>query len=291
MPEAPTVWSGESGAIKSGATVYAAIRDWKASGKADNQAVIDSGTSGGTTRLGGNLDWSGSWSADGYPTVKPGDAVVFTGSIDNVEGLTGPIIVESVRVNYDIAGGKPITHDVTFSGNGAWTLGAATAADAAVAAPVSSVGVVVQLAAPAALPTWVNLEQVETITLEFKRSALAYVDSTSAGWNKRKRGPFDATIAIKVHPDATATDVAYGLQGLPSPRVVKMIKITDAQTTPGVYALNWMMFSDISDVDVNRETQAIVSCTLNAALCATTSIATVMTLGTVTGPNAQTLWP
>lgn len=297
MPEtAPTVFSGESGAISAGA-LYAAIHNWKITKKADNQAVVDSATSGGTTRLGGNTDWSGSFMADGYPTAAllAGD-VAFIGSIDNVKGCSGAIIVDSVRVNYDIAAGAPVTHEVSFSGNGTLTLGAAVAADASVADPVPSLGVVVSLAPPAAVPVPVELAQVQTITLEFKRANQAYSDSSSAGYTKRKRGPLDWSLSMKVSPDSNTGNAAYGLEGLPQPKDVRGITIEDANGD--TYLLDWGIFGEISDVEVNRETQGIVSCTLTADMCGTTILmigeeppVATPTLGSITDPAEAVVWP
>jgi len=291
MPEtAPTVFSGESGAISVAGSVWNAIRNWKVSKKSDNQAVVDSATSGGTTRLGGNADWSGSFMGDGYPAAYPGDAA-FIGSIDGVTGVTGSITIESVRVNYDISTGAPVTHEVAFSGNGTLTEGAAVAVDVSVADPVPSIGVVVSLAPASAdqSEAYVVLAQVQTITLEFKRPAQSYADSSSAGYTKRKRGPLDWTLSMKVSPDATTGNAAYGLAGLPQPKDVKGIKIEDADGL--TYLLDWGMFEELGDVEANRETQAIVSCTLNASMCGTTRIATVATLGSITDPNEVAVWP
>jgi len=289
MPEVPTVFSGETGALKLDDDVYAAIRNWKVTSKADNQAVVDSATSGGTTRVGGSSDWSGSFVADGYPTAYPGEKPVFLGSIDAVKGCYGTIIIDSVRINWDIATGKPVDHEVSFSGNGTLTLGAAVAADVSVATPVPSLGVTVSLATPAAVQSYTVLAQVQTITLEFKRANQAYSDSSTAGYTKRKRGPLDWTLSMKISPDATLADAAYGLEGLPQPKDVVGIKIEDADTL--TYLLDWAIFDDISDVEVNRETQGIVSCTLNASMCGTTDIAGTQTLGSVVDPAVTTVWP
>jgi len=292
MPEtAPTVFSGESGAISIAGSAYAMVRNWKITKKAANQPVVDSATSGGTTRLGGNTDWSGTFLADGHPSAGLWDAagVAFVGSMDGAKGCSGNIRVESVRVNIDIASGAPVTHEITFSGNGTLTLGAGVAADASVATPVPSIGSKVELAVPAAVPSWVELAQVQTITLELKRPSVAYADSSSAGYTKRVRGPLDWSLSMKVSPDATSGNAAYGLEGLPQPKTVKGIKITDGAA--GTWILDWGMFGEITDVEVNRETQGVVSCTLNAEMCGTTDIAAVQTLGSITDPASATLWP
>ncbi|HUT10430.1 MAG TPA: hypothetical protein VMY42_08035 [Thermoguttaceae bacterium] len=291
MPEtAPTTFSGELGAISIGGNDYAMIRNWKIAVKADNQAVVDSATSGGTTRLGGNMDWSGSFVADGHPDAGLWEeGVAFVGSIDGAKGAYGAIIVESVRVNIDISTGAPITHEVAFSGSGALTLGAAVEADASVATPVPSIGGKVELATPAAEQSYTELAQVQTITLELKRPSTTYADSSSAGYTKRKRGPLDWTCSIKVGPDSNTGNAAYGLEGLPQPKDVKSIKITDGNDT--TWILDWGIFDDISDIEVNRETQQVVACTLNASMCGTTDIATVQTLGSIVDPAVATVWP
>lgn len=291
MPEGPpTVFSGETGAVSVGGDNYVMIRNWKVTEKSDNQAVVDSATSGGTTRLGGNTDWSGSFMGDGYPGADLfSGSAAFIGSIDGAKGVSGDIVIDSIRINYDIAAGAPVTHEVAFSGNGTLTKGAGASADASVANPVPSLGAVVELATPAAEPSYTELAQIQTITLEFKRANQAYSDSSTAGYTKRKRGPLDWSLSMKVSPDATSGNAAYGVEGLPAPKTVKGIKIEDANGD--TFLLDWGMFEEISDVEINRETQGIVSCTLNASMCGTTVIATVATLGSITEPGETEVWP
>jgi hypothetical protein len=292
MPEtAPTVFSGESGAVKLDSNVYAAVKSWTISKTAGNTAYVDSATKGATTRGEGNKDWTGSFSADGYPAVAPGETVTFLGTMDAVKGCSGSAIIESVKVDWDFAGGGSVAHEVTFAGNGVLTLGAAVAADASICSPVSCLNGKVELATPAASPSWTELAGVENVSITFTRPGQTYVDTSTDGWTKRKRGALDWTASIRVHPDSNTGNAAYGLEGLPQPGTIKGIKVTDAQGTPLSYTLNWGMFADVSDVAVSRETQGIVSATLAVAMCATTLISGVATAGSITLPDASVMWP
>ena len=290
MPaQAPTVWSGESGAVSAGGYVYSAIGEWSVNYKADNQAVVDSSTAGGNVRVKGNKDWSGRFKANGYPEVVPGDTFAFIGSIDGVEGVAGQAIVDSIKIEWDVSGSKVVSHEATFSANGVLNEGAAVAVDISVAIPPASAGTVISIADPAASPSWVALAQVETISLEMKCENKSYVDSSTAQWTYRKRGPFDYTLNVKLHPDATDGDTAYGIQGLPQPQTVHGIQIVDGDGNTST--INWVMIGDLSDIMVNRSTQDIVSATMNAAMCGVAAVGGVKTRGSVTLPSIGVVWP
>jgi len=286
MPDQPVPYSGDKGAVGNGSAPLSAIGQWNVSVKAENQTVVDSSTAGGTLRLAGNEDWSGSYRANGaVPSFYPGAAFSFVGSIDGVNGVTGTAIVDSVKIDADIAGGKPWTHEVAFSANGPLSFGAAAAADASVAVPPSSIGTQVQLSSPAATPEWTPLNQVTTISLEFRRENSPYVDSGTGGNVMRKCGPLDWTIAIGVHPDAEATASV-----LPMPASVQGIEIT-LPNSGGSFTLSWAQFSDLSDLVVNRATQEIVSCVLHAAMCGVASVGGTLTRGSIVDPANNTVWP
>jgi hypothetical protein len=286
--QTPGTFSGVKGAVANGTSVLSAVGEWSVSLKAENQAVVDSSTAGGTVRVGGNTDWSGRYQANGLPAVHAGDSFAFIGSIDGTEGVSGTAIVDSVKIDWDIAGGKVVRHEVTFSANGPLAEGPAVAVDVSIAIPPSSVGTVASLAPPASSPAWTPIPQVGTITLEMKCDNKPYVDSSTGGQVCRKKGPLDWTLALSVHPDGTATDTAYGIQGLPQPKSVQGIQISAGS---GAYTLNWGMFSDISDILVNRATSEVVSCTLNAAMCGVASIGGTLTRGSITDPSGTTIWP
>ena len=125
--QTPGTFSGMKGAVANGTSVLSAVGEWSVSLKAENQAVVDSSTAGGTVRVGGNTDWSGRYQANGLPAVHAGDSFAFIGSIDGAEGVSGTAIVDSVKIDWDIAGGKVVRHAVTFSANGPLAEGPAVA--------------------------------------------------------------------------------------------------------------------------------------------------------------------
>ena len=148
MPNQPIPYAGDKGAVGNGSTALSAVGEWSVSVKAENQLVVNSSTAGGALRLAGNEDWSGRYRANGaVPAFSPGAAFTFIGSIDGVNGVTGTAIVDSVKIDADIAGGKPWTHEVAFSANGPLSFGPAAAVDASVGIPPSSIGTQVQLSA------------------------------------------------------------------------------------------------------------------------------------------------
>src|SRR5947207_1860310 len=95
------VHSGKFAAVNGKSTV----RNWSINDTNATKAFIASNTGGGTGRLKGNHDWSGSYSQySGIPAVMPGSALSFTGysapdsDVNNTTGKTksGTAIVDSI---------------------------------------------------------------------------------------------------------------------------------------------------------------------------------------------------
>jgi len=279
------VYGGDGGAVGDGAAALAAIGEWSVSVKGEPGAIVDSATVKATTRASGPKSWTGRYRANGgipYPLLFP--VFGFVGSIDGVNGLTGSAVFDSIKIDWDIAGGKPLSHEVAFTGNGALSMGAAVAVDAAVqAAQSSQIAVPVNLATPddpTSGQTWIPLPQILTMSLEFKRANTQYFDSSSLPWKGTKAGPLDCSLSIKLHPDSVLATTA--LSALPQPNDVMGVQMFVDDTL--YYELNWMMFSDLTDVLVNRATQEAVAATLNAAMCGIYLIGGTDVSGSLAGP-------
>ena len=222
------------------------------------------------------------------PPYTRENSFAFIGSIDGAEGVSGTAIVDAVKIDWDIAGGKVVRHEVTFWANGALAEGPAVAVDVSIAIPPSSVGTVASLATPAASPTWVPIPQVGTISLEMKCDNKPYVDSSTGGQVCRKKGPLDWTLALSVYPDGTATDTAYGIQGLPQPTSVQGIQIM-----PGAAPIRstGACLPTSPDILVNRATGEVVSARSTRPCAAWASIGGTLTRGSITDPSGSTIWP
>lgn len=281
------VYGGMSGAVADGASMLKAIAEWSVSVKGEPQAIVDSATGGGNTRAIGPKSWSGRYRGNGaVPHPLLFSPFSFIGSIDGTNGVIGNALFDSIKIDWDIAGGKPISHEVTFTGDGPPTFGAAVAADTSVqSAQPSIIATPVKLATPATpTETFAELAQVISISLELKRAnTQPPLDSGCGGWKRCKIGPLDASLSIKIHPDSVLAATAF--TSLPQPNSVHGVQLFVDATR--FYLLDWMMFSDLSDIVVNRATGEAVSATLNAAMCGIMNFAGTDTAGKITGPSTS----
>lgn len=270
--------SGTSGAIDGISTVM----QWSVESKADLEAWVASNTLGMEVVSDGNDDWSGSYQAKGHtPAKMPGDAFTFSGSIDGAKGVSGTAIIDSIEVVANQETGETIGHTVTFSGNGALTLGASTSADATVPEEYSAKGRKVEIAAPAAAPTFAELTDVKKVTFKFTAANAAYVNSSTSGHTLRKKGPVSGELSI----DANFSDPATLLV----PNTVKSVRVYVTATT--YWLFSWIKFGNLSNITTDIKTGAIVSATMGGKFTGMQVISDVATRGEITDPAAATWWP
>jgi hypothetical protein len=289
--------SGILGAV-SGVTVS----DWDVSVKASPVAFVNSATKSGHGRRFGNQDWSGGYNfhpgAGAIPaSLIPGYTGTFVGVFDNSVaaasqiGVSGPVIVDELQIKWDIEGAKVIEAVGKFSGNGAYTLDSLTAAvDSTPPMPLSSIGCTVSIGAMTntagvvtAPVSYTPIPAVRTITLTMKRDNKGGVNSGTAGWMNRRKGNFDATLAVSVHVDDLTT--------LPAPNTELGVQIS----VDGSH--HWdilgMIFGDISGLKVDPASGALIGATLNAGLDVYPNIsgAAITTCGTVKMPGGSAIFP
>lgn len=275
-----SVISGKDGAVNG----HANVKNWRISYKAETQAYGASGMSGGTSRLAGNKDWSGSFEALGHtPTVVVGDSFTFTGSFDGSKGATGPAIVESITIDCDIEGGGIIGHTVEFSANGDLVLGAAAATDSVVPDPPTAIGAKVALATPSATPSFTDIPDVRKWSLTMRATNPSYVSSDTAGQTKRVQGRFDCDLSIDVYTDDFADAT------LPEVNDVKHVRLFVSSSI--YWDIKWARFGEVSNVECDIESHNPVAGTLNAAMDGHTDIAGTQTVGAVINPSTTAVWP
>lgn len=278
------VVSGAGGAVNG----QACVRNWSVNFTPNPVSYVCSASQGGTGRVTGNTDWSGSYDAYGEePAVMPAETFQFKGSINGTVGVdsgaTGAM-VDQVEITWDIEGGGIISHTVNFSSNGALTWGASVAADASVPDPLPANVGVIKIDDPGAAEfsgSETTFTDVRSITLTISAGNQSYVSSSTAGVTKRVAGNIDATISFDVYFD-DPTD-------LPTAQEVKAIRLYTTATE--YWELRWVMFGEIGGVDVNIETADIVGATVNAGMNGHTSIGGTPTTGSIKTPAAATFWP
>lgn len=279
------VINGQGGAVNGADTV----RDWSCSIPDDAQAIIASNTKGGTVRIAGNDDWSGSYNAYGHtPASFPGDAIVWRGAITETKGLEGTAICDSIEISWDIEGGGVIGHTVNFSGNGVLTNGTITSTtDTSVPDMPPSEGTKAQLVSPPVVApadgVYVDVPDVRTMTLTISAANSAYVSSSTSGGVRRVAGNIDFTVAINVYTDD------FAAAALPASGDITHLRLfVDGSAH---WDLDWVLWDEISDCEVDIENNAPVACTLNGKMCGFTDIASTVVEGIIADPTPTTKWP
>ena len=258
------------------------IMNWTVTTTAALPDMVTSGASGGTIRIAGNGDWSGSYNSEGaVPTQLPGDSFTFTGSMDETNGATGDAMVSRVLINVPVAEGGAITHTVEFGSNGTLTLGAAAATDATVPSPESAIGCKLNTGTMIAVPVWTEIPDVTSMSIELVRANPVYHSSTTGATAKRFEGNLDARVTVGViigdPADLPAVNAVAGVQAF--------INATE------YWEFKWAYLESIDNVTVDPSTRAPVSCNLNFAMTAVAEIAAVWTKGTIKKPDTTTYWP
>jgi hypothetical protein len=277
------VISGIGGYVDTAISGVRSIRKWSIDdNSADAPRVVASNTKGGSTRVAGNLDWSGQYQAFGHtPAVMPGDSFTFKGSIDGTKGVSGAALCDSIEVTVDIEGGQVISHVARFSANGALAKGNVSAtADTSVPNEPSSIGCKVQTADPSASPAFADLADVRQYTLTITADNQSYVSSETAGQTQRKKGNYDFQVSISRY----TSDFADG----PQPNNVKHLKLFVNATE--FWELKWARFIEDSGLEVDREGAGLVACTKNAVMEGFTLVGSTPTAGHIKKPDTTTWW-
>lgn len=252
------------------------LGDWEIQKTTNAQTMRHAGTGGGTHRVDGMLDWSGSYNAQGaVPTVLPGNALTGVFSVDGSDGYSGTAIVDQVQISWDFETNKPVVHAVNFSGNGELSSGAAVASESEIPAPTMSSDGKVSTGTVAAEPEWTDMSYVRTAQLTLSSDNKEVGHTGTSGLKNREAGPFDASLSLTVY-SATGID-------LPDEGDVVGVRIYNAAAT--YWEILWMHLGEISGIKVSPETEDIVGATLNYAWANIQSVGGTMTLGSITDPD------
>ena len=252
------------------------IRDWSIAYKGNLAEYAASNTRAAKSALLGNKDWSGSFKGYGsLPEVMPGEAMSFAGTINTVKGATGTAIIDSLEINCDIEGGKPIDYTASFSGNGALTLGVDTSTDVSLLLPTTAIGCKVELGTVVTTPVWTELTDVRNWKLKFATDNKEYASSSTAGWKNRKKGQMKCDVSISVYTDDYTT--------LPAPGTITGVRLYDAAAT--FWLVNWIIWGEMTDIGASPEESGLVAATLNGQFRALALVTATPTAGNITKPG------
>ena len=271
------------------------VRNWTLEDVSTSQRIVHSGTDGGSFRLPGILDWTGTFEAYHPPTpdisniIMPGDLFAFVGYTapnDDVAGSTGvtysgTAMVESVAITWDFSGGTPPTYTCNFASGAGIALvedpvGAAIE-DAAPVVPESICLLKVEVAPNIAVPIYVEWTDVTQAILTITSDVQTFVNSSTDCNTGRKAGPIDWSLALTEQRDAQL----HGLVGTDH-----HFRLYTDDTSYWLLKLGHV--ESYTGLNVNRETGAIIEKTANLAMngydSAIDDYGRIAKPGTTTGP-------
>ena len=263
------------------------VRVWDVDSSRIGGRFSGSCAAGVIDRILGSKDWVGRYGAYGHtPTVMPGEAFAFIGSIDGSVGVYGTAIVESVRITSQIPQEenqepKPVSHVVTFKANGALTKGAAVAADATIANPPNPGDLKFQYATPAVSPSWTTLSEVYSAEILLSCRNPTYKPGSSVYQTYRLKGNLDAQVEIQCQAD--------DFSDLPAEGTIQGIKVFVTDTL--FWRIDWMLVEHLNAMRVPVEAGEIVSATPQLAFKPNTLVGAVATKGQIINPSGSVWWP
>lgn len=250
-----TVHSGKFGAIGS----RSAIQNWTVNDTSVLPANVASGTKHGRVRNPGVRSWNGTFTQLlAEPAALPGEAVSFQGftapttDIAGAAGITyaGNIVVTQAVINWDWTSGAHINSQMTFVGDGALTSSSVAVTDATIVDPKEVCGTKIEYSTNGS--AWTELANVAQATLTLACDAQSYVNSSTGCWTGNLAGNIDWNASITLQ-DNIRTGPAIGSN------YYWRFFVDDTL----FWLLKWGIPKDYSNIQVNIETGAIISQTLN----------------------------
>ncbi len=275
-----SVISGKLGAIDG----IASLRDWSVITTNDVQAHVDSACNGAESTVKGNDDWTGTANAYGdSPTdgFLPGQGFAFTGSVDGSVGITGNVIVDQLEITIPIEDGGLISYRMSFSGNGAYVIGAAVASDATDPSAPTAVGRVLHLNTSIASPSYAAISGVRSVTITLSSDNKAHNDSDTAGATERTAGNISGTISYDIYEGTVAS----------LPTVGDHVSFRAYVTATTYWVFQWGEITEISGIGANPETADLVNASISAKFSGYADNAGTPVVGTIIEPDTTVFWP
>lgn len=261
------------------------LRMWSINRTKPSSSAVSARGRGGRRRKPGVGSWNGSYTAEGAePTVFPGQSFTFDGYTspnDSVEGSTGvgysgTAICNQLVLTFDQTANAFVNHQVSFVGHLGLTETAARAAiiDSTADDSMTTYGVVIKDGASTTL-----VEDWTTLTLTFTAQIPSFVNSsTGLETGHRTTSDIDWTLAVVV--ERSDTPLAEGLQ---------VLDLRIDLGSPGYWGLQFARVSEYSGLTVDRQTQTIISQTLNMAMDSNRD--DTGAIGQIVRPDTTVMWP
>lgn len=251
------VYGGLLGAVNG----IGSVQQWTINDDMDIHSMGASNTRGGKAKKQGTQHWSGTYIQFGAnPLARmPGDVIAFEGYIepsDNVSGVgpgySGNAMIDSIQIVWDWNTNAPVMITTSFSGDNALVHNPSmaqiideTALDV-VCAQNDSLKV---LYGADGYQEWDNLV---TLTLNISRANLEYANSSTTGWKRKKKGPFDWTVTA-VEDEVRRNRFAKG----------DFVELHVYASEDDYWLLKWGMVKSFTGITVNRDTGEVIKQTVN----------------------------
>ena len=244
------------------------VNTWSLSESVEEDKIINSATHGGTDRIFGDKDVTGSITCHGaLPPVMPGDLFVFKGYTSPTTGVFGSTgivytldaVCTSIAITWDYSANKAVKYTMQFAAMGLMTVavGPASVDNTTVKKIKSRDCKMVYGTTPTEL-----LIYRTTATLTLTNAVTTRSDASTLGWKVRELGPLDWTLAVVTNghdkylaPGQYLKDLKIGIAPLPS---------TDA------YWFSDAIVGQSTDITLTADGTAIDTQTVNIHMAAST---------------------
>lgn len=271
------VFSGEFGIVNG----VKAITDWSIDETTEANAIVSSGTKGGTQRTKGINAWQGNYKMMGAkPPSMPGDVISFAGYVAPTSGVygtdgmtaTGSALITQLAITWNWATNVAMETAVTFLGSGALNWASATViTDATTESNPTPCNTSIMLDGAA-------LADVISATFTLTKPAQSAVSSSTACRTQRKPGgAFDWTLSIVQYNES-------GLLGATTQGSDVIITLPANATE--VWDLKWGNYTGSTGFKVDRK-GTLIQHTLNFAMSGVSG----GVLGWIKKPGAVAIWP
>lgn len=280
------VHSGKFGVVNGEETV----RNWSINDEQALQSYVASNTLFGTGRQPGIESWTGSFQKFGYmPNTMPGELLAFVGyqaPDDDVSGngmrYSGQAMVSQLQINWNWGAGEIINSQIDFAGHLALTAAVGAEITDASFPTVPPVTVTkIEYAPGPNFDTFEELDCLVSAQLTFQCALQSYVNSctivASRLWTGQKAGPIDWTLAITQQDNART--LTKGQQ------VALRLYVNATE----FFLLKWGRLQNYTGINVDRQTGAIISQTLNFGMDGFDTVGE--DVGQIVLPDATVWWP
>lgn len=261
------------------------VASWQITETAEEHKAINSATKGGTDRVFGDKDTTGSITCIGtVPPLLPGEVFDFEGYISSTDGTVGgdgmifavEAMCTQLVVVWDYSTNAIVQYTMQFGGMGEFTIASGTViVDASTNCKVKSrTCTMVYGSGPTELcPTRT------TVTLTMTNAVTVRSDASTGGWKTRESGTLDWQLAVVVNG---------GLSGFTVGQYIENLKLKVNGTD--YFWFEDAQFGQVTDVTVNPGTETLVTSTVNLHMAAAGADCAIGFIRTP-GDAVNNFWP